>query len=170
MFGEKVFLFLQEWCSNQQQRHHPGICENTDPHTPPQTCWIKHFGMSPSKLCFNKLARGLWFVLKGLRTTWLESKVGRRASLEKMVRRGLSDFQTETREMKRNMPCESQETRKFQAQGTADAKSLKQGRIYYSQITERKKVWPEHNYLREARENRGLTDQGIRDLSKEQEL
>ena len=79
-------------------------------------------------------------MLKGLRTTWLESKVGRRASLEKMVRRGLSDFQTETGEMKRNMPCEIQETRKFQAQGIADAKSLKQGRIYYSQITERKKV------------------------------
>ena len=64
-------------------------------------------------------------MLKGLTTTWLESKVGRRASLEKMIRRDLSDIQTETEEMKRNMPCKSQETRKFQAQGTADAKSLK---------------------------------------------
>lgn len=56
--------------------------------------------------------------------------------------------------MKRNMPCKSQETRKFQAQGTvADAKSLKQERIHYSQRTEEK--YDQSIIIEgEARENR----------------
>lgn len=47
-----------------QQPQHLQLVRYANSQAPPQTYWIRHSGVGPPSVCFNKVSKGLWSLFK----------------------------------------------------------------------------------------------------------